>query len=312
VRVNYWVERRRRSLYIAFRRLVKAGEARRLGRRFPALRRLYFLATKWLRPGITEMGRFTIVFHREDVAVSHSLRSTGTYEPFELELIRILVRPGDHCVDVGANIGIHSLALATSCAPSGQVLALEPDPENASLCRRNLASNHISCVELLELAADDSEGARELFLNHSNRGDHRLYQPEGEGRSVFEVAAVRLDRLLAERGLVPAVIKIDVQGCESRVLAGASESLGGSGRLVVLTEFWSDGLTAAGSSPSRYCEQLDALGLDLYEIDELSPSLRKISPSRRELLEGPCETNLLGVRNLDDEALLALAVKVAQ
>ena len=52
----------------------------------------------------------------------------GRYEPHFAELFRLLVRPGDRCVDVGANVGVHTVRLAKLAGQDGEVIAIEPDP----------------------------------------------------------------------------------------------------------------------------------------------------------------------------------------
>lgn len=298
LRVIFVVERTRAVMFRLFEKLVaKAGQIG-LGRRVPALRPIYFGVSGLLRPGVVAAGAWTVYFHRGDNAVSHGLRNDASYEPFELDLIARLLSPGSCAVDVGANIGLHTLVMSKACGPTGRVLAFEPEPDNVRLWRRNMEANRCRNVELLSIAASDRTGTLELFLNETNRGDHRVYDPGG-GRASVWVPARRLDDVLSERQLRPTLLKIDVQGWEYRVLAGGLPSLEGTFPLAVLTEFWTEGLTTAGSSAARYVALLDALNLDLYEIDEDRKCLCPVPADRAALLDAPRDTNLLGVRGID-------------
>jgi FkbM family methyltransferase len=221
----------------------------------------------------------------------------STYEPFELKLIERFLVPGDCAVDVGANIGIHTLAMSAACGPTGRVLALEPDPDNLRLCRRNLAVNGCDNVELLHAAASDRPGTLKLFLNNSNKGDHRVYDP-GDGRRSLDVVALPLAEVLADRRLSPKLVKIDVQGWEPKVLGGALRALRDIHPLVLITEFWTAGLVAAGSSAREYLELIDELQLDLYEIDAWRGVVAPITPDRSTLLKAERNTNLLGLRGV--------------
>jgi FkbM family methyltransferase len=176
-------------------------------------------------------------------------------------------------------------------------LALEPDPRNLRLCRRNLVINNCDNVELLAAAASDRLGTMKLFLSKDNRGDHRLYDP-GDRRETVEVSTVPLAEVLADRQLKPRLIKIDVQGWEPKVLAGALLALRGPNPLVLITEFWTEGLVAAGSSAREYLSLLDELQLDLYEIDAWKGLIAPLSPDRATLLGKKLETNLLGLRGV--------------
>jgi FkbM family methyltransferase len=289
--------------------MVAQASRARLGRRFPFLRHGYYGLAALLRPGVTRVGTWTVYFHRGDIAISHALRAESTYEPFELELIARLLRSGDCAVDVGANIGLHTLAMSAACGPTGRVLAFEPDPGNLRLCRRNLEVNECKNVELLPVAVSDQPGTLRLFLNSDNRGDHRVYDP-GDGRGSLDVAAVPLAEVLADRQLTPRLLKIDVQGWEPKVLRGALPGLRGPQPLVLMTEFWTAGLVAAGSSAREYLELIDELQLDLYEIDAWRGWVAPITPDRSTLLKAERNTNLLGLRGVSlgsftDELLLA-------
>jgi SAM-dependent methyltransferase len=141
-----------------------------------------------------------------------------------------------------------------------------------------------------------------LFLNADNRGDHRVYDP-GDGRETLEVPAMPLANILADRGLSPRLVKIDVQGWEPRVLGGALPALRGARPLVLITEFWTQGLVAAGSSAIEYLSMIDDLKLDLYEIDAWKGGIVPVPADRATLLTAECDTNLLGLRGVPLGAL---------
>src|SRR3954447_5078874 len=67
--------------------------------------------------------------------------AVGLYELDTLRLIRRVLRPGDHFVDCGANIGYFTLAAAACVGASGRVDAFEPDPLNRARLEANLAAN---------------------------------------------------------------------------------------------------------------------------------------------------------------------------
>lgn len=291
------LERARGRLYRQFGRVAEIASRFRLGRRLPILRRVYFALVALLRPGVVAIGPWTVYFHRGDNAISHALRNAGVYEPFELELIESLLEAGDCAVDVGANIGLHTLAMSVACGERGTVLSLEPDPGNVALLAQNLEVNGCKNVELLPIAAGDRSQTLELFLNSDNRGDHRLYDP-GDGRPSITVQTERLDRVLSDRRILPALIKIDVQGWERNVLRGAVPIIRDIKRFALVTEFWTEGLQNAGTSGVEYLDMLDELGLDLYEIDEKERVLRPLPGDRSTWLATARETNVLAVRGV--------------
>lgn len=126
--------------------------------------------------------------------------------------------PGELSVDVGANIGNHTLFFAGVCG--SQVVAIEPNPSNASLLTENVKANmQEGLVEVHQVAAGQETGAGTVEVNDpTNTGKARVRQAaDGETR------VVRLDDLLADRPV--AVLKVDVEGMELEVLKGATRIL---------------------------------------------------------------------------------------
>ena len=262
------------------------------------LRRVYNRGRGILSPGTARLGNgWTIHYHRHDNAVSHALRTYGSWEAFESELILALLGPGDCAVDVGANIGVHTIAMSKACGSAGRVLAVEPDPANRRLLERNLQANRCENVEIIAAAAGAAAGSLFLFQSPTNMGDHRVYD-SGEGRAKVAVPAVRLDSILASREFRPRLLKIDVQGWETHALKGALAGLPEGGPFALITEFWPAGLELAGSSGEEYLSVLASLGGAFFEIDEGRRRLRPVPPDLAPLRRGGVDTNLLCVRDI--------------
>jgi FkbM family methyltransferase len=143
------------------------------------------------------------------------------FEGREVARLCGLVEPGTVVIDVGANIGFFTVRLARRVGDLGKVIAFEPESCNflrlrAAVARAGLTKR----VELVQAAVAEATGQVTLVLNPDNPADHRL----GEGG--VPVIARCLDDELSRRGWPPvSLVKIDVQGAESRVLAGAGEML---------------------------------------------------------------------------------------
>ena len=170
---------------------------------------------------------------------------TGLLEGAERRLIVRAVKPGMVAVDVGANLGVHTLALARAVGPAGRVHALEPDPANFRLLARAVAEAGAAQVTLHRAAAAAQAGEMDLHLSAVNRGDHRLH-PDAAPRARVRVPVVVLDELLAGEPHVDFV-KIDVQGAEVAVLRGLERTLARSPALGVLCELSPGLLRQAGT-----------------------------------------------------------------
>ena len=148
-----------------------------------------------------------------------------------------LLRAGDACADVGANAGVFSLALARACGPGGRVLAFEANPALQARLAASLALNPglSGRVEVDGRAVAEQDGARVRFypsLDHRNSGTSSLLAGAHGTREdhALEVETITLTSALAGRGLSGArFVKVDVEGAEARVLAGAAPLLRGHG-----------------------------------------------------------------------------------
>jgi FkbM family methyltransferase len=147
----------------------------------------------------------------------------GCYEPHFAVLFGLLVRPGDRCVDVGANVGVHTVRLARLAGPGGEVIAIEPDPGVIARTRRNVALNNLSNVRLRNAAASDKPGEMRLYRPgeaDTNRARASLLQHAYLTGETITVPVVTVDDTCGEDPV--ALIKIDVEGHEDAVVRGAA------------------------------------------------------------------------------------------
>jgi FkbM family methyltransferase len=175
--------------------------------------------------------------------------------------LRGLVPAGSTVFDVGANIGFFSLYFASWVGPDGRVIAIEPEARNIASLRRRVAragaSDVVTCVQA---AAVDRSGQVRLAVNRGHPGDHHLADT-GE-----PVAAVTLDELAAGDPRRVTFVKIDVQGAESMVLAGARRLIE-QHRPAIFVEIHEPSLTRLGSSRRELIATLEGLGYDGHRLN---------------------------------------------
>ena len=157
----------------------------------------------------------------------------------ELELLPALVPPGATCLDVGANRGVYTVALALVAGPAGRVIAVEPQPGplRTTVALRRLL--RLRTVEIHRGALGDEPGRLSLVVPHrfgmpvygrSFLGDaphlgEDDFAEFGAART-RSVAVTTLDVMAAARGLDRLdFVKCDVEGAEWRVLRGGEETL---------------------------------------------------------------------------------------
>lgn len=171
-------------------------------------------------------------------------------------LVAVAGRLDDGAViyDVGANIGLSAIALALA-APTATIYAFEPSPRNTPYLRQNVAP--FPSIRVVEAAASDQPSTLRFHVSYFGAGSHVVgaNHPAG-GMGATDVAAIRLDDHAAEHGLMPALIKLDVEGHEPEALAGARRILS-AGRPWVHMEFNTFTLNAyAGHSPAAFAQAL--------------------------------------------------------
>ena len=190
------------------------------------------------------------------------------YEP-EIRLTRFLLghlAPGDRFVDVGANYGYYSM-LAAEASPGGGVLAFEPSPRVYPFLKANLAP--YPRAEALQLAASDRAGKAEFYEGapaYSCQSTLCAEGAAGAGPARFSKTTAEeasLDAVCAARGFRPSWLKVDAEGWEDKVLAGAADTLAAC-RPAVVMEVW----TEPQPQHRRAWEFLAGLGYKSYRISE--------------------------------------------
>jgi FkbM family methyltransferase len=201
---------------------------------YPLFRRIDFRGKGRLRRWLPVPSRGTVVAGfpggmRLRLDLRESLQRDflfGLYDRVELRLVRERLRGGGDFVDVGAHVGMYSVAAALELGSRGRVLAFEPNPAARAQLEANLALN--GCDEVVVSAAAVSDAVGETVLHVPATPDPSFSSLEGgrfpEGQPV-RVETTTVDGAVREHGLRPAVVKIDVEGGELRVVAGMEETL---------------------------------------------------------------------------------------
>jgi FkbM family methyltransferase len=179
----------------------------------------------------------------------------GRYEVEQQRRFEQTVTAGHVVFDVGAHAGFYTLLASALVGDSGRVIAFEPLPCNLRYLRKHLVLNHLTNVQVMEAAVSDVSG--ESFFEVGSSTTTGRLAPEGP----FQVRTVSLDDL-ARQGAVPVpdVVKIDIEGGETRALAGA--------RALLAEHHPTLFLSTHGSEPHRACcTLLEAAG---YCVEDMT------------------------------------------
>jgi len=196
----------------------------------------------------------------------------GLTDPAEMGFVLQALRADDRMVDVGANVGVYA-ALAAG-AVGARVLALEPAAETLPDLQAMIALNGIEDrVDIRAVAAGAAAG---MLRFTAGRGTTNRVAPDGTA----EVPVATLDGLCA--GAPPLLLKVDVEGAEPDVLAGAAALLAGDALQAAILE-------TAGATDAAIEGTMRAAGFAPFAHD---PFRRLLTP-----MPGPARPNTLYLRD---------------
>ena len=215
-------------------------------------------------------------------------RSTRGFVPRAgaVELIRKLSVNYPVFVDVGANFGVWTLALAAA-HPNADVYCLEPTPNTFAVLCDNIALNGFQNVTALQLAASDSVGVCSYQVTEKTSQYNRLapFKPSAVdldrgrfiGARTIEVKTARLDDFCRERHIDKiGFLKIDVEGAEVSVLRGAENLLRSRAIDLICIEVDPENLREMGDSLEDLASLVRDMGYTFHFLQsdgDLSPAV---------------------------------------
>jgi FkbM family methyltransferase len=201
---------------------------------------------------------------------------TGTWAPeINARLVEFFAGKGGTYIDVGANIGLTTIAVAQN--PNVDCITIEADPGNFAYLSANIAANcpH-SNVTLHNVAAYNCTATVELERSPDNFGDHHIKGANSNGgtdnhrHKTIRVKAAPLDDLVKPTRF-PLAIKIDTQGAEPFVIQGATHTLA-QAKLAII-EFWPYGVHRMGGDIRQIIDLLKT-----FEAVEIPAALERVGP----------------------------------
>lgn len=199
-------------------------------------------------------------------------RQTIEREEESLEAVLSTLRPDDIFWDIGANLGVYS-CLASDKVREGDIISVEPNPQNADLLRTNLSLNDATNAKTLEIAISDSNGTIDFSVpqrqDFSPRGT--IAPNDNEEIKTVEIEQRRLQQAIEEFDLpAPTVMKIDIEGAEALAVDGFRGAVDQC--RVIFSEIHTNedaaqSIYSYGMTLDEYCSRLESFGFQNKVLD---------------------------------------------
>ena len=175
-----------------------------------------------------------------------------------------IIRPGMTVIDIGANVGVFTLAAARLVGSDGRVVAFEPLARNYRFVMANLALNGYENVVVEQMAVTNQDGTLEMHVFGTDNLSVSNLVTGSSDWQIGEVACCRLDTYLRQTGIQQVdLIKIDVEGAEALVLEGMKGFMSQAGFPALVIEVHPDFLETVDSSAHSVMAKLGELGYEL-------------------------------------------------
>jgi FkbM family methyltransferase len=209
------------------------------------------------------LGKYLMYADAQETGITPHLCMDGYWESWITVAIARTLRPGWHCLDVGANHGYYTLIMADAVGREGRVVPVEPTPRLADLLRQTLDVNGFPSVGVVSEAATDDDGQTLQLVVPARRSmNARLSREVGPTDAVFEVRSVTVDSITRDWPRVD-LIKIDVEGAEEGVWRGMQRTIADNPKLTVILEF----NVERYEDPRSFLREIDLAGFQLRYID---------------------------------------------
>lgn len=193
---------------------------------------------------------------------------SGRIKDTELRIILNLIEGKDIIVDIGANLGTHSINYA-SANPNSIVYSIEPAIENIEILKRNILKHSITNIKIINKAFDKKITTGTLYVNERNSGDNRIYRtPDWGAMDSHEIEITTLNDFKKENNIKKIdYIKMDTQGCELDIMTGGYSTIIND-RPDIFMEFWPRGFQQKGGDIEIFKKIVDKCEYNIYRLDE--------------------------------------------
>ncbi len=246
----------------------------------------YYLKSS--RKAIKKVQGSKMLLDLSDGGINRDLFLYGYREPECTKIFKNELSEGMKIVEIGANIGYYALMEAQIVGDSGKIYAIEPEPRNFEMLKRNIELNSFaSRVEFYNVAISDKSGEC-LFTVASQSNSHRLSVSGEKGTNSIKVNTTTLDEMLGDKEI--DMIRMDPEGGEWLILKGMSRILSNNKPLKLFIEVHPKLINMYGGDVETWLGRLAEAGFKLKYLVMWEPSSHFLIPYIKG--RGPLETRI--------------------
>ena len=153
----------------------------------------------------------------------HGFTIFGEEDKEERELLKKILKKDDIVIDVGANIGYHTVVMAKYVGENGLVYAFEPAPVNVQLLKDTMKLNNFQNVKIIDKAVSDTHGKGKFY--YSNGISAHSLTDFGYNKGFVDMEIISLDEYFENKSNKIDFVKIDAEGYDFKVLNGMKKIL---------------------------------------------------------------------------------------
>ena len=167
-------------------------------------------------------------YYSNDEYIGKSLSEYGEWSEGEVVLLKKLVNDNENIIEIGSNIGTHTIPLAKHVSNGGLVYAIEPQSQNYKLLSKNIKDNELKNVKIFKLAISSKKGKAYMNIFNenltNNYGDSKIFEnnfQNSEGVIVKTLDQLFYDDYKEKKPI--KLIKCDAQGQELNIILGSQK-----------------------------------------------------------------------------------------
>jgi len=194
----------------------------------------------------------------------------GNFEPATIKYLENTIKKDDIVIDIGANVGYHTLIFSYLAGYNGKVYAFEPEPINYKTLKKNIEINNLNNIEAVNKAVSDKKAELDFYVSNSfNKGTHSLvYNPVQHSKVPIKIECLPLSEFIEHNNINRIdFIKIDVEGAEYEVIKGMENAIKRF-KPILLVEVNNDAQETHGLSSKALKEYICSFGYNCFDITE--------------------------------------------